>query len=65
MVHVVGHRERNLGLAWLVAERHVAGHAGELAVGEGQQRRAARGRFRQIRRASISPESLLMLKNRR
>jgi hypothetical protein len=41
VVHVVGHGERDLGLAGVPDEFGVAGHADQFAVPQREQRRAA------------------------
>ena len=63
VMHVVGHRERDLGLPWDLG--NVAGHADHLAVRDGASSaiRPGAGSW-QIRRASVSAASRLMLKNR-
>jgi hypothetical protein len=42
VVHVVGHRERDLGLPGVPGEPGVAGHAEQFAVAQRERRRAAR-----------------------
>ena len=64
VVHVVGHRERDLGGVRVVSEQHVAGHADHLAVATASSAALPGAGFPQIRRASISAERRLMLKNR-
>jgi hypothetical protein len=65
VVHVVGYRERDLGLPGMPDELGVAGNLDQVAVRNASSAALPGAGSRQIRRASVSADRPLQLKKRR